>query len=1360
MRSAVALLCCCLFVIAASAQSGTPLAPFEPDAHTLLLYHFDEGTGTVARDASGHGYDGELLGATWAKGRYGGALRFDGKKASVFRKMTEAICGLRQITVECWFNQDNPEGRQFLMGKDVTYHFDLGDGQSTSLSLYNEGGAKPNAEGKPHQQVGCGGLSLRSNRWHHLAIEYDGSACTFIVDGVLRQRSPAAKDFSLGTNSRGLWIGCYVGMDYWFSGLIDEVRVSDCLRYDPDAKLTPGAKVFDMPTYQPKPVQVRPPVKTGVAKLDLTLLKRHGGDCAGWVYLRPPSGKPSVVGQYALCGVAAGATTKLSLDVSDELAGDGLYTLALVPTESAGYLALTAASLSDGGQVSASWTGRLESRRTFDPPLLVPLRRGQAATTTGTVALTPADTARLGGQLELSADNADGVPMLSGDGFAEYWVDLPRATAWRVYLRYASAARRPCDLVIDGQDLNRYTMAALDRTETGSPKDALWRHQGTTTLAPGLHWIRLQDRLPDIAGLRLDPVDSLPSGRVPWARSPVPSGDFAASARGWRPEPLHGQPERAALTTEPDALAYRAEFANTDPARLDAGDGVRLRLDGAWDLEPFGQLRFQWTGAGLGHVAALRLIDAKGDEKLLWQGRDRSTEPQAVVVPVSFEGMDVFDPGHVVAICLDLDEGNANPTQRTTCLGRLAGLRFDRRDTLAVPDGYATALATARTALAAWLKTGATKPTALASPGYRPWTKPVVPEEHPLYAATEPKPVTRATLGYGFHTTGARGIDAPTLDDFHRYYDFGDVCWPHIGLCPLRSRYPDAAAYQAALADMERKLNAVRDRGLYLFDIWGYVPDNAEYPWKAGPEHRAVLQRVFGDRFLGFDNGEQDGRYIGSYADRGTFTDRQGGWRDFVAWDQRVCADNADYMNATGSLNYSHYYGERGARMLGLETAQGLPSDTLMFAFLRGAGKQYGRLTYQATSVWNRFGWQVFGRRHTEGGNGYGSGPNKGCSLSLHKRLFLTGYLAGHSICGTETSQFTGDRLENGAPELSPLGAQHLALAKWTREHPDRGQQYTPIAFMLDFANGWNMPRHLYRGDKYKVWGKLPYAKGDHLIDNVFRMVWPGYEDASYLRGERGFLTPTPFGDSFDVITNRCHPDILRQYTAIMLLGDVEMTPELVANLTAFVEAGGDLLVDAARAAKLPAALTGVTLGAEAHGLVSHDLARGVTYDEQPFTYTRLTLAGAVAQVVADGGDPLLTVAARGKGRVVVCAADQWLTDRLTYREPSLVNMEPPYMLLRGLRAALDGYFGSFAPVSITPAGLGVQTVCHADGNRLTVGLVNNDLFADWQGTLEVRRGTVASATEQLSGQTLPAGRSIPIKVAAGEVAVVELRLR
>ena len=67
-----------------------------------------------------------------------------------------------------------------------------------SISLYNQGGGVPNAEGKPHQQVWTSGTPVRSGRWHHLAITYDGDLVSYFLDGVLRGRKQGPQDFSLG----------------------------------------------------------------------------------------------------------------------------------------------------------------------------------------------------------------------------------------------------------------------------------------------------------------------------------------------------------------------------------------------------------------------------------------------------------------------------------------------------------------------------------------------------------------------------------------------------------------------------------------------------------------------------------------------------------------------------------------------------------------------------------------------------------------------------------------------------------------------------------------------------------------------------------------------------------------------------------------------------------------------------------------------------------------------------------------------------------------------------------------------------------------------------------------------------------
>jgi hypothetical protein len=1350
----------------ASAPVGVepPLRPFEPDAHTLVLYHFDEGAGTVAHDSSGHGYDGGLRGPEWTSGKFGGALWFDGKAGSVFREVPAATRGLRQLTVESWFSQEGTSGRRFLVGQDVGFHFEIAEGMRAGLSIYNQGGSVPNAEGKPHQQLGAALGSVRVERWHHLAATYDGTYIAFFLDGVLKSRAQAAKNFLLGVPSRGLWIGCYVGTDFWYSGKLDEVRISDCVRYDPERKLQPGGMVFEMPRKVTPPKVVRTPRRTGLATLDLTLRKLYGGNAAGWVYLKPPGKRAAIVGQYALSDLGPGAETRLSLDVSDQLAGQGRHLLGLEPTDAEGYFAVTGAKLSAGGKTLAEWSGEARSRRTFMPPVLVPLQVGGAPATTAPqpVLLGPGDIDRQGGQLETDDEDPASSPLLVGDGYAEYWLDVPHEATYRVHLRYAAAAPRPCDIVIDGDDLNAFDMCAVNSTGRATAQDAFWEYQGTATLSPGVHWLRVQDVLPEIVALRLEPAPRAKRVSVPWERYPAPDAEVIGQSGTWSAQPRFGHPTGASATRQEvprPSWRFSTTFSNANTADLFAGDCVRFVRAGRFDLEPFGRLTLGFEGCGSGHVVALWLIDVKGDEKLLWRTRDRQAGSQQVVVPVSFEGNDVFDPAHVTAICLDLDEGNVHPDQVASCTVTLTDPRFVRRDELAWDAGAA---AHAERAFAEVLPGLARKAPALRSPGFRPWTEPVVPERYPLFATAEPKPVTRATLGYDLHFTGARDVSVSALDEFHRDYDFGDICWPHIGILPQRRDFRSDADYQKALQSLEERLVDVRDRGLILWDIWGYVPNDEAGPTpRVAPEHHVALLRVLGDRFLGYDDGEQDGRYIGAYADRDPITDRRTGWEAFARWDQGLCNDSLGYMNATGSLNFSHYYGERGCRTLGLETAQGLPSDTLMFAFLRGASKQYGRLTTQATSIWNRFGYNMYHDRRTDGANGYGLGPHKGCSLSLHGRLFFCSYLGGDSIVGSETSQFTADTLENGAPELSPLGRQHLALREWVRQHPDRGVMYTPIAFMLDFYSGWTVSRHLYRGDKYKVWGKLPYAKGDYLIDNTFRMVWPGYEDSSYLRNERGFICPTPYGDLFDVITNRCSLDILKQYTTIMLLGEVELSPEVVANLSAFVAAGGDLVLDARQAQAFAETVTGVRLGEPRQARLTHDVRTGRTFPEQPYTYARLAAAGAQVLLVNERGDPILTLARSGRGRVVVGAADNWMTGKLEYVNADLVNMEPPYLLLRGVREVLGGYFGSFSPVEVLPGGLTVRTCCFDnDPQRRLIGLLNNDLFADWSGKLRLREGVAASAEELWHGRQLTAGREITLSIPAGDVAIIDVRLR
>ena len=65
-------------------------------------------------------------------------------------------------------------------------------------------------------------------------------------------------------------------------------------------------------------------------------------------------------------------------------------------------------------------------------------------------------------------------------------------------------------------------------------------------------------------------------------------------------------------------------------------------------------------------------------------------------------------------------------------------------------------------------------------------------------------------------------------------------------------------------------VDAVARRAGFVFDLWGFVPgsykknlDWGEYTVQ--PEVHRLFTEKLGDHFIGYDNGEQDGRYIGSY---------------------------------------------------------------------------------------------------------------------------------------------------------------------------------------------------------------------------------------------------------------------------------------------------------------------------------------------------------------------------------------------------------------------------------------------------------------------------------------------------------------
>jgi hypothetical protein len=437
------------------------------------------------------------------------------------------------------------------------------------------------------------------------------------------------------------------------------------------------------------------------------------------------------------------------------------------------------------------------------------------------------------------------------------------------------------------------------------------------------------------------------------------------------------------------------------------------------------------------------------------------------------------------------------------------------------------------------------------SPPLRIYPHLMQPQDHPDYQRRWVQPPTPETFGNRTRFVTLRGfgvvdgkivnIDSE-LDKYTVTHDLGDIIWP---------------SYSILFADnLDELAQEIKERDLFLFDIWGYVPGSGpEGYWQQFEVPAGVfdlLETTLGERWLGMDVGEQDGRYIGGYASQmhPVSHDCFAQYLNFQRHFQRMCDHLGNKMSTLVSLNFGHHLIKEGVyTTIGAETAQALPNSQVYYAFIRGAGKQYGVPWFGNASVWNRWGWKSYEASGTD------HGPEHGTSLSLLKRLLYSHIFYNSAFVGFENSWFEGE-------ELSPIGTIQQSAKKWVAEHGEPGKMIAPVALMLGFDSGWSFPRHLYTGATYRVWGNIPYGVEDHFVNGVIDMFYPGYTDASYFHDERGFATATPYGDALDCILSDSESWLLNQYEVIVCaIRLLDTDQELRDKLDQYVEQGGHLVL-------------------------------------------------------------------------------------------------------------------------------------------------------------------------------------------------------
>jgi hypothetical protein len=218
--------------------AGTQVTVRVADPSMLVWWSFDDASGTVAHDYSGHGHDGAVLGASWeAAGRTGTALRFDGVNDYVVDEDAENyLNGLPAITVAMWVKTDEIPNERGMLTTDDPPNKDCLSIRYNDVADHSTQVPKPVQCIKAYVQTTIdksileGPSNSYSLGWQHVAITWAAdTSIRLYLDGL-----PAALSYDEGSlggavaNVTKLIVGmAYKTPNGAWKGLIDDVRIYD-----------------------------------------------------------------------------------------------------------------------------------------------------------------------------------------------------------------------------------------------------------------------------------------------------------------------------------------------------------------------------------------------------------------------------------------------------------------------------------------------------------------------------------------------------------------------------------------------------------------------------------------------------------------------------------------------------------------------------------------------------------------------------------------------------------------------------------------------------------------------------------------------------------------------------------------------------------------------------------------------------------------------------------------------------------------------------------------------------------------------------------------------------------------------------
>ena len=434
---------------------------------------------------------------------------------------------------------------------------------------------------------------------------------------------------------------------------------------------------------------------------------------------------------------------------------------------------------------------------------------------------------------------------------------------------------------------------------------------------------------------------------------------------------------------------------------------------------------------------------------------------------------------------------------------------------------------------------------------------------------------------------------------------------------------------------------------------------NPVYTDKTGPATYQALTETFKDQFMGFIHGEALGTLNGPTMPARQPTRRAQADACVAQWKAEQAKGWSSYFKTTvpdtiygksiaclsvDSIAFAHLLHETGSRVVGYELDATNSHAPMRIAFERGAARQYGGdwINYASSNFGDCCNVFLQNPAVPRGAPAWYHSKyaiTDGVSAVWYRKFYYLNYLGGASAIFWE--QGLGNQWILPGPgthpvQLSPFGRATEDFQAFVRRLPDRGEPYTPVAFLLNYGHGFE-PVSNY----CKAFDQFTENAADRELRELFNVAWyPADKQASEpITPDRQSLSDGVYGNIFDVLIDRpARIAAVNDYPVVWTAGDVDLSGKNGKALAKYVQNGGTLVVNInAAVGVLPESLAGVKWTRTQRTCESWTPAGGTAQPCTPYRVNLVKPTGKTKVLAAgDANIPLIIRNPVGKGAVIL----------------------------------------------------------------------------------------------------------------------------